>query len=77
MQGAAMSTLDDLFSEDERAQITAMATDAHLPPAEFVRNIVLEVLDARRADDMMDTVERGEEPTMGLDELRNWDKSHR
>ncbi|MFZ0255873.1 MAG: hypothetical protein WAN46_09540 [Gammaproteobacteria bacterium] len=66
-----MSALEDLFDEDERAQITTMAADAHLSSEEFVRNIVLEVLDAHRADEMIETVERGEEPTMGLDELQD------
>lgn len=67
-----MPGLDDLFDEDERAQIMALAAGAHLSPEEFVRHIVLEVLDAHRGDEMIETVERGEEPTMGLDELRGY-----
>ena len=66
-----MSALESLFDEEERAEIAAMAAEVCLSPEEFVRNTVLEVLDTRRCEEMRETVERGEEPTMDFDELRN------
>ena len=66
-----MSALDELFTEAEHAEIAAMAADARLSPDEFVRGIVLEVLDIRRVDQMRERMESGEEPTIGLDELRD------
>lgn len=66
-----MSSLEALFDGNECAEIAAVAADAHLSPEQFVRNVVLEVLQARRNDEMVGTLVQGEEPTMGLDELRN------
>lgn len=66
-----MPALEDLFSEQEVAEIVAMAADAGLSPEQLVRSLVMEVLEVHRAEQLVETVQRGEEPTMGLDELRN------
>ncbi len=68
-----MSFLEDLFDGNECAEIAAVAADARLSPEEFVRSVVLEILHARRTDDeVVETLSQGEEPTTGLDELRNY-----
>jgi hypothetical protein len=68
-----MSALKDLFDEDELEAITAMAADVDLAAEELVRKLVLEALEAHRSDELVEPemVEPGEEPTMGLDELRS------